>query len=36
MELGIPVLRVDTTHGYDPPLDDAVAFSRSRGPERGD
>jgi predicted kinase len=29
MELGIPVLRVDTTDGYQPTLDEVVAFSRS-------
>lgn len=30
MELGVPVIRVDTTNGYDPTLDDVVAFSRGR------
>jgi predicted kinase len=29
MELGIPVLLVDTTNGYEPMLDDVVAFSRA-------
>jgi predicted kinase len=29
MELGIAVLRVDTTKGYEPMLDHVVAFSRS-------
>ena len=33
MELGIPVLRVDTTNGYQPVLEDVVAFSRG-GPLR--
>jgi predicted kinase len=29
MELGVPVLRVDTTNGYEPMIDQVVAFSRS-------
>lgn len=30
MELGLPLIRVDTTNGYNPALDDVVAFSRGR------
>jgi len=30
MELGIPVLRVDTANGYEPTLDRIVVFSGSR------
>jgi hypothetical protein len=30
MDLAVPVLRVDTTNGYDPALDDVVEFSRGQ------
>jgi hypothetical protein len=30
MNLGIPVLRVDTTAGYAPPFEDLEVFSRGR------
>ena len=28
MELGVPILRVETTNGYNPALNDLVEFSR--------